>query len=126
MAGRPPRTIWNTSTAGNAAAASSGIFSTVAWKKSLRELKPVTRARDLPSTSTRTVWSGSFSSCSTVGGVVRTGSGESAIPALETIIRTAAELGGAEGDEGDEPAKTTVVFEIRDGRKHAQPEPSSG
>lgn len=31
-----------------------------------------------------------------------------------------------EGDEGDEPAKTTVVFEIRDGRKHAQPEPSSG
>lgn len=31
-----------------------------------------------------------------------------------------------EGDEGDEPAKTTVVFEIRDGRKHAQPESPPG
>jgi hypothetical protein len=37
------------------AAASSGIFSTVAWKKSVRVLKPVTRARALPSTRTRTV-----------------------------------------------------------------------
>ena len=52
-----------------AGAASSAIFSTVAWKKSLREWKPVTRARALPSTSTRTVWSGSFSSCSTVARV---------------------------------------------------------
>ena len=47
----------------------SGIFSMVAWKKSVRGEKPVTRARPLPSTSTRTVWSGSFRSCSTVASV---------------------------------------------------------
>ncbi len=35
----------------------------------MRPVKPVTRARPLPSTSTRTVWSGSFRSCSTVASV---------------------------------------------------------
>ena len=49
--------------------ASSAIFSTFARKKSVRGVKPVTRARALPSTRTRTVWSGSFNSCSTVASV---------------------------------------------------------